>query len=431
MVVGAGVQERVLSRISRDRLVELTRALVDIPSPTGHEADVATYLVDYMKQVGLRAFVQEISPGRYNAVGTLPGRGGGLNLVFNGHLDTSYSGQEPLLVGGGYKTHSYILDDEWIYGAGVNNMKSAVAAYVEVARAIVEADVQLPGDIVIAGVAGEIEKGPVDEFQGCDYAGHGIGTIHLIRHGITGDYCIIGEPTSMRVVPWHMGTVWVAFRTRGTMAHTAWLDRAVNAIDESMLIYNALKEWIGPYRERNRYNGLAPNVNLSAIRGGWPWRVSRTPVYCDIFLDVRVNPRQRLVELKEELAGLLRDLKRRHPRLVADMEFYSTAPGTEVSEDTLVVEVVKRAHREVFGEAPEVEGVNFYSDAAHMNHYGIPTVNYGISGRLRSGGHGWDPNEGEHQSIGDLVTGARVYALAALDICSRARSSSLGAGARS
>ena len=126
-----------------------------------------------------------------------------------------------------------MVDGEWIYGAG-SQMKSAIAGYLEAVRGIIEAGIGLPGDILIAGVAGEIEIGPVDEFRGCDYAGHGIGTLHLIRHGLAADCCILGEPTAFQVTPWHFGAVWVAFRTRGTMAHTAFQERAVNAIDESM-----------------------------------------------------------------------------------------------------------------------------------------------------------------------------------------------------
>ena len=416
-------KERVLANIQRDRLVELTQELVNIPSPTGHEAEVAKFLVDRMKAIGLKSSLQEISEGRYNAIGELrgSGNGNGLKLLFNGHIDTSYSGKEKLLEGGGYKTESYIVDDEWIYGAGSNNMKSAIAGYVEAVRAIVEAGIELPGDIMIAGVAGEIETGPVDEFRGCDYAGHGIGTIHLIRHGLAADCCILGEPTAFQVTPWHFGTVWAAFRTRGTMAHTAFQDRAVNAIDKSMIVYNALKEWSEGYRTRNAFEGMKPNVIISAIRGGWPWRVSRVPVYCDIFMDVRLSPAMDVVELKAELEELLANVKRKHPQLVCEVEFYGTGPGTHIDRNALVVESVSAAHREVFGSPPRVGGVNFYSDAAHMNRYEIPTVNYGLSGRLRTGGEGFDPAEGEHQSISDLVNGAKVYALAALDIASRKR----------
>jgi acetylornithine deacetylase len=424
MSISESDKKKVLTKIQRDRVLQLTRDLVDIPSPTGHEADVARFLVDYMNGIGLKAHLQEISEGRYNAIGELRGTGGGLKLLFNGHIDTSYSGKETVLQGGGYKTKSFLVDDEWIYGAGSNNMKSAIAGYVEAVRAIIEAGIELPGDIMIAGVAGEIETGPVDEFRGCDYAGHGIGTIHLIRHGLAADCCILGEPTAFQVTPWHFGTVWVAFRTRGTMAHTAFQDRAVNAIDKSMLVYNALREWSEGYRNRNVFEGMKPNVIVSAIRGGWPWRVSRVPVFCDIFMDVRLSPATTVVELKAELEDWLAELKRKNPSLVCDVEFYGTGPGTHIDRNSLVVESISAAHRTVFGSEPRVGGVNFYSDAAHMNRYEIPTVNYGLSGRLRTGGEGFDPAEGEHQSISDLVAGTKVYALAALDIASRTRVSS-------
>ncbi len=421
MVVSESDKNAVLAKIKPERLVELTRALVDIPSATGHEAEVAKFLVGYMRDIGLKAELQEINEGRYNAIGELRGSGGGLKLLFNGHIDTSYSGKEAILEGGGYKTKSYIVENEWIYGAGSNNMKSAIAGYVEAVRAISEAGIKLPGDIVIAGVCGEIETGPVDEFRGCDYAAHGIGTLHLIRHGLAVDCCILGEPTAFQVTPWHFGTVWVAFRTRGTMAHTAFQDRAVNAIDKSMIVYNALKDWSVGYRTRNTFEGMMPNVNIAAIRGGWPWRVSRVPVFCDIFMDVRLSPVTTVVELKAELEDWLADIKRKNPSLVCEIEFYGSGAGTQIDSNALVVESVSSAHREVFGKQPKVGGVNFYSDAAHMNRYQIPTVNYGLSGRLRTGGEGFDPAEGEHQSISDLVAGTKVYALAALDIAARKR----------
>ncbi len=421
MLVSEQDKKRVLANIRRDRLVELTQALIDIPSPTGHEAEVARYLVEYMKAMGLKSHLQEIAENRYNAIGELRGTGSGMKLLFNGHIDTSYSGKENLLEGGGYKTKSYIVEDEWIYGAGSNNMKSAIAGYIEAVRAIVEAGIQLPGDIIIAGVAGEIETGPVDEFRGCDYAGHGIGTLHLIRHGLAADCCILGEPTAFQVTPWHFGTVWAVFRTRGTMAHTAFQERAVNAIDKSMLVYNGLKEWSEEYRVRNSYEGMKPNVIISAIRGGWPWRVSRVPVYCDVFMDIRLSPNMTVAELKAELESWLTGLKQKNPGLVCDLEFYGTGAGTSVAVNSLVVESVVRAHSAVFNAAPKIGGVNFYSDAAHMNRYEVPTVNYGLSGRLRTGGEGFDPAEGEHQSITDLVAGTKVYTLAALDIAARTR----------
>jgi acetylornithine deacetylase/succinyl-diaminopimelate desuccinylase-like protein len=63
----------------------------------------------------------------------------------------------------------------------------------------------------------------------------------------------------------------------------------------------------------------------------------------------------------------------------------------------------------------------FYSDASHLQAYGIPAVNYGPSGRTITGKENWDPEVGEHLSIEDLTATARVYATLMLDVCGRSR----------
>ena len=40
---------------------------------------------------------QQVEDGRANVLGTWRGTGGGKTLMFNGHMDTSYSGREPWL----------------------------------------------------------------------------------------------------------------------------------------------------------------------------------------------------------------------------------------------------------------------------------------------------------------------------------------------
>ena len=57
------------------------------------------------------------------------------------------------------------------------------------------------------------------------------------------------------------------------------------------------------------------------------------------------------------------------------------------------------------------------SDAVHMNRYGIPTVNYGSAGRIRSGGGGFSTHQGEHVHIGDMVDITRVYIEVMLNLC--------------
>ena len=47
---------------------------------------------DTLEEMGLEVSWHEVEDGRPNVVGRLEGTGGGPSLMFNGHMDTSYSG---------------------------------------------------------------------------------------------------------------------------------------------------------------------------------------------------------------------------------------------------------------------------------------------------------------------------------------------------
>src|SRR5947207_3121311 len=86
-------------KAAADTLVDLALKAVSIPSFTGDELPLAEFFRDTFAGMGLQVQIQEIEPGRANVLGTRAGTGGGRALMFNGHLDTSYSGREPWLAG--------------------------------------------------------------------------------------------------------------------------------------------------------------------------------------------------------------------------------------------------------------------------------------------------------------------------------------------
>ena len=57
-------------------------------------------------------------------------------------------------------------------------------------------------------------------------------------------------------------------------------------------VLDAVLEWIPTWEAdpENAYRGAPAIVGVSAIQGGFGWRVSRTPHRTDLFLDVRVPP---------------------------------------------------------------------------------------------------------------------------------------------
>lgn len=409
--------DAAFAALDEDALVELGMELTDIPSPTGHEEEVARFYHERLLADGLHSRLQPVAPGRRNVLGVLEGTGGGKTLMFNGHLDTSLSGDEPGVEGAGYAPSARIVDGEWIYGMGIFNMKGALAAYHAAVTAIQRADIDLAGDVVIAAVAGEIEKSPVDRFSGDDYQGYGVGTKYLLTHGGIADMCVLGEPTFMRVVPAHGGTTWVRIDVTGGLVHTAWSDRVGNAVEQAAEIVQALRDWIPDYKKRYSTDGYVPQVNIAAIQGGWPWRAARTPAGCSIFLDVRTPPDVLPIEVRDELREVVRTVRIDRPDIDARVEPYVTNPGTALPDDAPIVRAVRAAHEDVTGDPPETTIANWYSDAAHLNRYGIPAVNYGPGGRVRTGGEGWSKDEGEHLYIPDLVACTKVYIDLILRVC--------------
>jgi acetylornithine deacetylase len=97
------VAEKIVTQVKEDEIVAMSCDVVNIPSPTGGELQMAQYMQGRFQQLGLNVTWQEVEDARANVVGRWVGAGGGKNLMFNGHMDTSNTGQEDFLTGIGYK----------------------------------------------------------------------------------------------------------------------------------------------------------------------------------------------------------------------------------------------------------------------------------------------------------------------------------------
>ena len=366
-------------------------------------------------ELGLQVQWQQVEDGRPNVVGLREGVGGGPSLMLNGHMDTSYSGQEPWLAHvPGFQPRPFVRDGR-LYGLGISNMKGALACYVEALRALAEARVRLRGDVLIAAVCGEIEKTQWGDAQGAEYRGYAAGTRHLVTHGGVADTCILGEPTEGKVVLGHFGSLWLRLSTSGPFVHTAFSEgkRGLNSIVRMRDVLDAALDWALEWERdpENAHRGIPAVVNVGAIEGGFGWRVSRTPHRTDLFLDVRVPPTKEMTVARAQVLEWARGLRERFPDYGIDADVYVTAPGAQIAEDHPVVRAIEESHVEVFGAPPERDVTRWFSDASALVRYGVPTVNYGTSSGLL------DTEFGENLEIDGLVKTAEVYARAAMRVC--------------
>src|SRR5206468_658413 len=98
----------------------------------------------------------------------------------------------------------------------------------------------------LSHVVGELEKTQwSDEFVGKEFRGYGVGTHHLVSHGVLPDMCLLGEPTDLQLVLGHYGTVWVRLSVHGHYVHTGFTrgKQDLNSVFRMKEILPAIYDW--------------------------------------------------------------------------------------------------------------------------------------------------------------------------------------------
>jgi acetylornithine deacetylase len=302
-------------------------------------------------------------------------------------------------------------------------MKSGLASALIAIEAIAKAGIELHGDISFGGVVGEVEKTAIEEFQGIEYSGYGIGTRHLVTHGTTADYALLAEPTGMRISIANMGCIWVRISVGGTVAHSAMANRpnVVNAISVMHELQDDLAKWAAEYEASHVFMGEHANVTIAAIRGGAPWRLSRNPHECSLYIDIRTIPGQTIDSVKRELRGILRNFGQRKGIPEPNLHIYVTDPPVLLDEGLPIIQALGTAQKDVTGERPPSIIRRPGADAVHLTAYGVPCVAFGPGGRMHPDARNASSMHafGEHVLLDDCVAASKVYLAMALDLCSR------------
>jgi acetylornithine deacetylase/succinyl-diaminopimelate desuccinylase-like protein len=419
--------KKVLALIDRDELAQLGCDLTCIPSPTGQEKAIAEFILRWFAANGLKAVRQDVEVDRPNAVGILKGDGGGLSLSFNGHMDTSFTGTDADLrmianIEPEFELKGRIVGNK-VQGLGISNMKAGLASFMIAGRALKKSGLSLKGDVILAAVVGEISRTPVGPWQSQDYRGEGVGTRHLLAHGMHSDYAVCADGSDLNIVWTQAGVVQAKITTFGK-AEAAWGTKRsaypserVNAIVKMTRVIAAIERWGSEFEEKYIYQSptgpLLPKVNIGAIEGGAPYRPNYFPGVCSIYLDIRMPPQVRPVTIKHEIESALKNLG-----LEYELEFYKSLLGYEGKNVEPLVQSAEDIFQHLFGEKlkPESpERASIWTDTNIYNELGIPAIKIGPRGR-RIG------PRNEEVDIDVMVKAAQLYALMALDICSRDRS---------
>jgi acetylornithine deacetylase/succinyl-diaminopimelate desuccinylase-like protein len=426
MAIDQDAAKKVLANIDRNELAQLGCDLTSIPSPTGQEKAIAEFILAWFEANGLKAVRQDVEVDRPNAVGIVKGDGTGLSLGLNGHTDTSFTGTSADLrmvanVEPEAELKGRIVGSK-VQGLGISNMKGGVAAIMMAGKALQKSGVKLKGDVIVAAVVGEISRSPIGPWQAQEYRGEGAGTRHLLAHGMHSDYAVVADGSDLNIVWTQTGVVQAKITTFGK-AEAAWGTKRsaypmekVNAIVKMTKIIGALEQWGAEFEEKYIYNSptgpLYPKVNIGAIEGGAPYRPNYFPGVCSIYVDVRMPPQVRPVTIKYELEQALNKLG-----LDYEIDVYKSLLGHEGKNVEPLVQSAQEVYQHLFGEKIKPESpdrASIWTDTNIYNELGIPAIKIGPRGRRISA-------RNEEIEIDVMVKAAQIYALIALDICSRER----------
>jgi acetylornithine deacetylase len=374
-------------------------------SNTPGESELAEFMVQSMRALGLEAEPQPVEGARRNAIGRWRGSGGGRSLLFNGHMDTN-----PATEGWTVDPWGGKVDDKFIYGIGVSNMKAGDAAYFCAVKTLLDQGVKLRGDVILTFVVGELQGG--------------IGTVRMIEQGVRADYFINSEPTDLAALTLHAGAFNYVIELTGVTRHISKREEAVDAI--------AIAAELIPRLNAMTFSGAANDehksvnrANVGVIRGSLSpefhdWRPPQIADFVRLSGTCRYAPSQSRASCLADLRALLDEFERRHPGLKATVDRAGGAQPIEmlpfeVGRGARIVKTVNAAYEAVRGEKQPTGAIPppcFYgTDAAHLLHRAK------MEGIVCGPGGRYNTMPDERVDIPDFLDMIRVYMLSILDIC--------------
>jgi acetylornithine deacetylase len=381
--------ESIVAAVRDEDVLDLAKGILAIPTHLQTEQAAGVYLAEQMDRLGYDVDVQEVASGRCNVIGVLPGTGDGPNVLVNGHMDA------PLSAGWTRDPFTPGVEGDWLYGAGVTDMKGGLASQIAGLAAMARVKELPRGDIVMAAVMHHDTVGLGAKF-------------FLASNDRPFAYGINGEPSALRIHVHHGSAIQIEVTALGTEAHTSFREEGDSALTKLVSLLGALDEsalTFTPYADLPNL----PRLVVGMVRGGE--MVSLMPHKASARFDVRGVPGMTPDTVKA-------DVRRLAERLGVDVRLNTFAYQKPYlgNPTSPVVDALQRAHLRVLGWPTQVSHTlptqAFISDTSDMQREGIESAIYGPCE--------WRMVPDERTSIKELNAAARVYALAAADLASRA-----------
>ncbi len=341
--------------------LDIVKKLVSFDT-TSRDSNLALidWVRDYLAKLGIESRLVFDETGKKANLWASIGPADRPGLVLSGHTDVvPIDGQEWTVA-----PFEPMERDGKLYGRGTTDMKSFVGVCLALAPEFVRTKLKTPIHFAFS----------YDEEVGC------IGVRRLLAdleaRGIRPMGCVVGEPTSMKVIRAHKGKLSFRAHVRGFECHSSLAPRGVNAIQYAARAIARLTE-IG-----DRFAAEGPfdrefdipftTVHTGTIRGGTALNI--VPKDCSFDFEFRHlpvhDPRELFAQFEKFVRGELEPkMKAVHADTGFTFEEISAFPGLAGDEDAEITQAAKAASG---GNA--TGKVAFGTEAGLFEAKGIPTV---------------------------------------------------------
>lgn len=342
--------------------IEMLRQLIAFDT-TSRNSNLALidFVRDYLRDHGIESRLIPDDTGRkanvYATIGTDQAGGG---LMLSGHTDVVPVDDQD------WHSDPFAMTehDGRLYGRGACDMKGFIAVALALVPALKEAPLSRPIHLAFT----------FDEEVGCIGARQLAGQLRGMKARPA--YCVIGEPTGMRVVDGHKGRCAVRCHVHGAEGHSAFPQQACNAVEVAADMIAYLRKLARRLRTDGPFDpAFDPphtTVQTGTVHGGVALNI--VPRDCSFEFEVRNLPGHDPLALIDELKTfaaeqLLPDMHRVSPQAAIAFETMSHVPGLMADRDH---DFVKSALAASGGNA--THKVSFGTEAGLYQGAGIPTV---------------------------------------------------------
>ena len=323
-------------------LLDLATSLVEIASPSRHEAAIADFVESTL---GGLAHLEVLRIGDNVVARTALGRRS--RVIVAGHLDTVSTAAPPPSVRDGV-----------LWGLGAADMKGTIAVMLEAAASLDDPSVDVTWIFYAREEIARSESGLL-EIEAYDPS------------ILIGDVAILGEPTSDAVEAGCQGTLRVEISVGGVAAHSARPFMGLNAIHRTAQIIQSIAE--APLRVVE-IDGVrfAEQVQVVGITGGGAGNV--VPSEATLVVNHRFAPDRTLEEAAEWLDSLVEGAL--EPSLGDGIRVTDGAPGARPHLGHPILAALVEL---VGGQVSAKVG---WTDVATFAERGVPAVNFGAGDPL-------------------------------------------------